>query len=75
MQRFCGTDAGVAALSGRVMASYLNFARHGDPNADGLPDWPKYDASRRQTMLLDDASQVLDAPLDGIRKAWQELAL
>ncbi len=74
MQRFCGTGGDVAELSKRVMAAYLNFARHGDPNADGLPEWPRYDASRRATMLVDDEPRVAEAPLDGIRRAWAELA-
>ena len=67
MRRFCGRDEGVARLSTRVMASYLAFARHGDPNNELVPEWPTYDPARRTTMLLDDEIEQADAPLDGIR--------
>ena len=74
MQRFCGTGESVRRLSARVMASYLAFARHGDPNNDLVPDWPVYEPTRRATMLFDDEVRVADAPLDGIRAFWADAA-
>jgi len=36
-----------------VMMSYwTNFAKSGDPNGAGLPDWPKFDPRRERTMEL-----------------------
>ena len=67
MRRFCGADDGVARLSARVMASYLAFARDGDPSTDRVPDWPTYEATGRATMLFDDDTRVASAPLDAIR--------
>lgn len=72
MQRFCGSGDGVARLSERVMASYLAFARYGDPNADPESPWPTYDTSRRPTLLFDDEVRVDNAPLDAIRAFWEE---
>ena len=74
MQRFCGTDDGVARLSRQVMASYLAFARHGDPNNELVPAWPVYEPMRRATMLFDDEVGVADAPLDGIRAFCEDAA-
>lgn len=71
MRRFCGTDDSIGRLSSRMMACYLAFARHGDPNNELVPEWPVYDPSRRATMLFDDELQVADAPLDGIRAFWE----
>jgi para-nitrobenzyl esterase len=46
-----GADA--AEVSRRMMSAFVAFAKHGDPNHHGLPDWPRYDAVRRSTMVFD----------------------
>ena len=73
MQRFCGTEDAVRRLSGRVMASYLAFARSGDPNNAAIPAWPTYATADRSTLLLDDEVAVAKAPLDAIRSLWESL--
>jgi para-nitrobenzyl esterase len=45
-----------------MMAAYLAFARSGDPNHRGLPHWPKYDLSKRATMIFDRAAHVENDP-------------
>ena len=66
MERFCGTS-GVAELSRCVMASYLEFARHGNPSNDLVPDWPQYEPTKRSTMLFGNDVGIADAPLDETR--------
>ncbi len=41
------------AMSEQMMAYWTNFARNGDPNGKGLPEWPKYTpASGEKVMYL-----------------------
>ncbi len=70
MQRFCGSGEATERLSVRVMASYLSFARHGDPNNAAIPHWPRYDTGDRQTLLFDEEDSVANAPLDSVRALW-----
>ena len=70
LRRFCGEGEAVARLSERVMAAWLAFARHGDPNTDALPDWPAYDARERTTMLLRDDARTAQAPFEETRRLW-----
>jgi len=47
-------------LSETMTAYWANFARTGDPNGTGLPSWPRYDASGRRVLHLDET--IRDAP-------------
>jgi para-nitrobenzyl esterase len=45
--------ASAEPLSRNMMAYWTNFARTGDPNGDGLPEWPDYCPSVKPRLLLD----------------------
>ena len=66
-----GPDPLPQALMEQMMDAWLAFARCGDPNHEGLPPWPRYDASRRATMLFDRECAVADAPFEAERVAWE----
>jgi len=56
-----------------AMSSYwTNFAKTGDPNGDGLPLWPSYDAATDPTLTLGDKIELDHQPdrarLDAMRK-------
>lgn len=40
-------------LSKQLAGAWAAFAKHGAPNAPGLPVWPKFTVEQRQTMIFD----------------------
>jgi para-nitrobenzyl esterase len=50
--------------------TWVAFIKSGDPNGGGLPAWPRYDTQRRQTMIIDRASRVVEDPNGAARKLW-----
>jgi para-nitrobenzyl esterase len=47
------------ALSKRMSDYWTNFAKTGDPNGKGLPQWPRYHTSTEPTLTLDDQIGVI----------------
>ena len=44
-----------------VMAdTWIAFARHGDPNHAGLPEWPPYDLESRPVMVLGETPELVN---------------
>ena len=59
-------------LADRMADAWVAFARNGDPNHDGLADWPPYDLDARPTMLFDrEVCRVEDDPWAAERQAWR----
>lgn len=46
------------ALADKMSQSWINFARLGDPNHKGLPNWPKYNATNTATLHFDNKCEV-----------------
>ncbi len=61
------------ALSERMQDAWIAFARTGAPNHEGLPEWPRYDATDRATMVLDEQCAVERAPLEAEREFWESI--
>lgn len=57
---FAGTGPEADALHHNVQDAWIAFARTGDPAHPGLPVWPRFDASRRTTMVFDRAASGPD---------------
>ncbi|MEN9571450.1 MAG: hypothetical protein RL172_2681 [Bacteroidota bacterium] len=45
-------------LADKVSNAWISFARNGNPNHKGLPQWPAYNAGNTATMHLDNQCQV-----------------
>jgi para-nitrobenzyl esterase len=68
--RFAGSGPEAAELQARVMDAWLGFARSGDPGHAGLPEWPRYERSRRLAMELGRGCQPIRLPDDAVLRAW-----
>jgi para-nitrobenzyl esterase len=69
---FAGASPDDFAMGRMMSATWVNFARTGDPNgADGLPAWPKFDPETRATMFLQKDSRVVENPYGEVWKVIQ----
>jgi para-nitrobenzyl esterase len=63
----------VKELAANVSEAWIQFARSGNPNHKGLPDWPAYTTRERATMVFDNTCQVMNDPGSEERKLWESL--
>ena len=63
-------DARMRQLALSVHDAWASFARTGDPNHAGLPEWPAYDPPDRHTMVLGDACTVEQDPSGHELAVW-----
>jgi para-nitrobenzyl esterase len=68
-----GTGQDRYALQDKMSAAWAAFARSGNPNHKGLPNWPKFDPAQRATMILGNECKVVNDPNGAERKALAAL--
>lgn len=56
------------ALADKMSQAWINFARYGNPNAKGLPNWPAYTRENGAVMIFDNKSAVRYHHDDGLMK-------
>ena len=61
-------------LATTMSEAWLHFARTGDPNHEGMPEWPSYSAPQRSTMIFGRGeSAPADDPSALARELWSRL--
>ena len=72
-QSMTGTGQDRYALEDKMSAAWTTFARTGNPNHKGLPNWPKFNTKERATMILGNECKVVNDPNGAERKALAAL--
>ena len=52
------------------MDCWINFAKSGNPNHQGIPKWSTYNSETRTTMVFDRKTEAVNDPLPKTRKLW-----
>ena len=60
-------------LADKTSAAWVAFARTGNPNHPGLPEWKPYDSIDRATMILNYTCETVNDPLREDRLAMKTL--
>jgi para-nitrobenzyl esterase len=68
IRHFVGPGDGPARMASQMHPAWVAFAKTGDPNHGGLPNWPAYDTKSRSTMIFDLKSRVENDPLSELRR-------
>jgi len=65
--------AQVRAGTPGATAAWVAFARTGNPNHKGLPNWPPFSANERPTMIFNNECRVVNDPYREERLAMNAL--
>lgn len=72
-QMFTGGGERAQTLSKKMQHAWLAFAKNGDPNHEGIPDWPPYEEDTRATMIFGNECKVVNDPDADHRKFWDDI--
>jgi para-nitrobenzyl esterase len=67
------TSPDSAKTAENMSQMWSTFARTGKPAAQGQPEWPAYDISRRATMMINAECRVVDDPFGLERSLWERM--
>ncbi len=73
MRTFIDLNPVTKDISDKMVNAWIAFARTGNPNHVGIPEWPAYDAENRATMVFGKETKVEYAFREKERLAWEGL--
>jgi para-nitrobenzyl esterase len=73
VREMTGTGPNPVALAAKMAGAWTAFARTGNPNHKGLPEWRPFDAEKRATMIFDTECRAVDDPYREERLAIAEI--
>lgn len=65
-----GTDERAQQMSAQMSDAFIAFARSGNPNTPSIPTWVPYTLPRRETMVFNVPSQLVDDPRGAERRLF-----
>jgi para-nitrobenzyl esterase len=68
-----GTEQNRYALQDRMSTAWAAFARTGNPNHKGLPNWPAFETKARPTMVFDNTCKLVNDPAGAERLALESI--
>ncbi len=57
-----GTGPELQPLADKISGAWVAFARAGNPNHQGIPNWATFDTAKRSTMIIDNEWKMVDDP-------------
>lgn len=72
-ENYTGASKAARKLGDKVAKAWINFARYGNPNHGGLPQWPQFEDSNGAMMVFNDKCRVMNDPDGEARVLLQRL--
>ncbi len=67
-----GVNEQTYSLANHMMLSWANFAKHGNPNHEGLPEWGKYSKANPGFMIFDKECKFVTEERQEIFNFWND---
>jgi len=68
-----GTGSEAQQVAEQMSAAFIAFARTGNPNHRGLPQWRPYTLPRRATLVFDSTTRLVDDPRGKERRLFEQV--
>ncbi len=68
-----GTGEAARRVADQLSRAFINLARNGDPNHDGLPKWQQHTLPKRQAMVFDENTRLVNDPRRGERELFAKV--